>query len=915
MSKLLLIDGNSIMNRAFYGIMSSKMLTTTDGTYTNAVYGFLAILFKVTEEFKPEYIAVTFDLKGKTKRHELYEGYKANRKGMPEELRQQMPIIKDILRAMNIAIIEKEGYEGDDIIGTLSKMAEKQNLDVIILSGDRDTFQLASDKITIHIPRTKMGKTEVDDFDKAKVIETYGVEPIKLIEVKGLMGDTSDNIPGVPGIGEKTALTMIKEYGTIKNIYEQLENEQATSIKGKTREKLIENKDLAFLSKELGTINTNVPLQEELPEENLEPLKSEEWDNEQVLGIFKELKFNRYIERFHLKDIVDVNNEVQEETFEIEKEPEKYLTQVIENINKQEQIIYYLQIKEENPSSIINKSIESISIWQENKIYEYDNIVAFKEILENIKIQKISYHMSEQYILLKEMGISLKGIKLDEKVAAYLINPTSGKYDIQTVAEEYTGLNLEYYMQKDGIKEQKDDKQNAQLNLFEMESKEKDKKEEKDKHKTKENAFIVNAIAKLKDILLEKIEKAEELDLLQNIETPLVPVLAQMQYNGMYVDKKELTDFGDQLKEGLEQLTKEIHELAGEEFNIKSTQQLGQILFEKLNLTSSKKRKTGYATDVETLEKIRGEHPIVEKILDYRSLTKLNSTYVEGLIPYINANTGRIHSYFHQTVTTTGRISSSEPNLQNIPTRIEFGKRLRKVFKPKEGYIYIDADYSQIELRVLAHMSQDRHMLKAFRNGENIHAQAASKVLGIPIKEVTKEQRSRAKAVNFGIVYGISDYGLSEQIGTTVKEAKEYIEEYLKKYSGIKKYMDNIVKNAKEQGYVETLFHRRRYIPELQSTNYLVRQFGTRAAMNTPVQGTAADIMKIAMITLQKELEEKKIDAKIVLQVHDELILETKIEQKEEAKQILKNSMENAIELTVPLEVEVSEAQNWYEAK
>lgn len=629
------------------------------------------------------------------------------------------------------------------------------------------------------------------------------------------------------------------------------------------------------------------------------------WDNEKVLQKFQELKFNRYIERFHLRE--NVSNHTTESSkvnIEIEEEPEKYQEKLIEQIKQNQKMYFYIQTQED-AESIIHKKIKKIWIWQENKVYSYETIENLQHILQDKNIKKISYHISESYILFKERGITLQGIYLDEKVAAYLLNPTSGKYEITDIAEQYLGDNLEDYMES-----QQKEEHNAQLTLFTQE----EEKEQEEANK-KKYAFIVNSIAKLESVLTSKIEEVEEKDLLQNIETPLIAVLAQMQYNGMYVDKQELTEFGNQLKEGLEKLTKEIYNLAGEEFNIKSTQQLGQILFEKLNLTTSKKRKTGYATDVDALEKIRNEHPIVEKILEYRSLTKLNSTYVEGLIPYIHPKTGRIHSYFHQTVTATGRISSSDPNLQNIPTRIEFGKRLRKVFKPKEGYIYIDADYSQIELRVLAHMSQDAHMLKAFREGEDIHAQAASKVLGIPIKEVTKEQRSRAKAVNFGIVYGISDYGLSEQIGTSVKEAKQYIAQYLKKYAGIKKYMDNVVAEAKEKGYVETIFHRKRYIPELQSSNYMVRQFGTRAAMNMPIQGTAADIMKIAMQSVQQQLQEQQIDAKLVLQVHDELILEAKIEQKEEAKQILKNCMENAIELTVPLEVEVSEASNWYEAK
>ena len=506
-------------------------------------------------------------------------------------------------------------------------------------------------------------------------------------------------------------------------------------------------------------------------------------------------------------------------------------------------------------------------------------------------------------MLLKELGITMKNITFDVEIAAYLLNPTMNHYAMKDLAVQYLEWDEFSRTEDSKVKENQE-----QMNLFQaMEEPQEDKKEEETR-----NAYF---IYRLNEILIKKLEEVNAKELFDQIEMPLVSVLAQMQYEGMYIDKDELEAFGQNLKEQIAVLTKEIYTLAGEEFNINSTQQLGSILFEKLKLTTSKKNKKGYSTDVDALEKIKNEHPIVEKILEYRGLMKLNSTYVEGMIPYINEKTHRIHSYFHQTVTATGRISSTEPNLQNIPTRIEFGKRLRKVFKPAEGYIFIDADYSQIELRVLAHISQDEHMLEAFRKGEDIHKQAASKVLGIPIEEVTKEQRSKAKAVNFGIVYGISDFGLAEQIGVSRKEAKQYIEQYLEKYSGIQKFMQDIVEKAKEQGYVETLFHRRRYIPELKSNNYMVRQFGNRVAMNTPIQGTAADIMKIAMVNLQKELENRKMKTRIVLQVHDELILEAKIEEKEEAKQLLKQCMESAITLSVPLEVEVSEAINWYDAK
>lgn len=906
MSRLLLVDGNSIMNRAFYGIMGSKMLMTADGTYTNAVYGFLAILFKIEEDLNPDYIAVAFDLKAPTARHKMYEGYKATRHGMPEELAQQMPIIKEILRNMNITIIEKEGYEADDVLGTLSKRGEKEGAEVTILSGDRDTFQLTSDHITVRIPRTKAGKTEVEDFDRNKVLEVYGLEPEKLIEVKGLQGDTSDNIPGVPGVGEKTALSIVKEYGSIENLYKEIEEGRALSIKGKTREKIIENKDLAYLSKELGTININVPI-----EEDLEAFARKEWNKEAVLEKFKELKFNRYIERFNLNNLAtnETNNKETKELFEIIElgNESKEIQELINNIKENKEIVYYLDKVQANNNNIIKKEIEAISIILENKVYYINNvnIQEFKEIFESNEIKKVSYKLKEDFCILKQHEINMHNLNFDVEIAAYLLNQAASKYIIEALANDYLGLDKNEYMSKNGVEE----KQDKQINLFDTNI------EQKEDSKKYEVSFITYVIKELKILLTQKLEEQNSMQLFENIEMPLAEVLAKIQYEGMYIDKQELISFGEELKAGIEELTKQIYELAGEEFNINSTQQLGNILFEKLNLTTSKKTKKGYSTDVDALEKIRREHPIVEKILEYRSLMKLNSTYVEGMLPYINEKTKRIHSYFHQTVTATGRISSTEPNLQNIPTRIELGKRLRKVFKPKEGYVFIDADYSQIELRVLAHISQDEHMLEAFKNGEDIHKQAASKVLGIPIEEVTKEQRSSAKAVNFGIVYGISDFGLAEQLGIPRKEAKKYIEQYLEKYSGIDKFMKQVVEEAKEKGYVETLFNRRRYIPELSSNNYMVRQFGARAAMNTPIQGTAADIMKLAMVNLNKALEETNLDAKIILQVHDELILEVSEKDKAQAKELLKNCMENAVKLTVPLEVEVSEATNWYECK
>ena len=898
MGKLVLVDGNSILNRAFYGIMGSKMLTTKDGTPTNAVYGFLAILFKIIDDIKPEFLVVAFDKKGPTKRHKMYDGYKANRKGMPDELACQMPIIKDVLRAMNIDIIEKEGYEGDDILGTLSVFGESQGLEVTILSGDRDTFQLATDKVTIRIPRTKMGKTEEEDFNREKVKEVYGIEPKQLIEVKGLQGDTSDNIPGVPGIGEKTALKLIQEYSSIENLYSEIEKGQAPDVKGKTRERIIENKDLAILSKELGTIDVNSPI-----EENLEEFKLEEWNNEEVLKLFKELNFNRYIERFHLTEGISEEPEEQEEKFEIK---EMSIEELKSKIN-QELFYKFSTIEENKDEYIIKNKIDKIYAYfkDENTVY-FSNILGkeniLKEIFEDGNIKKYGYKTSTDYLLLKQLGITTKGIVYDAEIAVYDLDPSNMKYKMEDVAYQYLDFSIEEYIKGLGIKKEE------QINLFEENSK-------SNEYENTLNALNAYLIQKLYEKTIKEIKNLNEMDLFNNIEMPLVEVLAEMQYEGIKIEKDKLESFGVELKQNIDELTKEIYDLSGQEFNINSTKQLGEILFEKLKLPVVKKTKTGYSTDVDVLEKLKSEHPIIEKILEYRSLTKLNSTYVEGLKPYINKVTGRIHSYFHQTITATGRISSTEPNLQNIPTRIELGKRLRKAFVPKEGYVFIDADYSQIELRVLAHISQDENMINAFKHDEDIHKQAASNVFNVPIEEVTKEQRSHAKAVNFGIVYGISDFGLGEQIGVSRKKAKDYINQYLEKYSGIKKFMDDIVEKAKEQGYVETLFNRRRYIPELKSKNFNIRQFGSRVAMNTPIQGTAADIMKIAMINVYKKLKEEKLVAKLILQIHDELLIEAKEDEKERVKNILQSCMENAIKLDVPLKAEVSEAYNWYELK
>lgn len=782
----------------------------------------------------------------------------------------------------------------------MSRYGEKKNLEVTILSGDRDTFQLATDKVTIRIPHTKGGKTETDLYNKEKIIEKYGIEPQQLIDVKGLQGDTSDNIPGVPGVGEKTALSLIQRYGSIENLYKKIENGE-DDLKGKQREKIVNNKELAFMSKTLGTINLQVPISD-----TLEDFKVEEWNKEKVLEIFKELNFKRYIDRFNL---LENNKGTENQEKELFKSVNKKEEEIIQLIKEEQEIIFYFETKKNDlEENIIKEEIVGINIYnqKQNEVYNLNlnnnKILNFKEILEDEKIKKISIDLTKIYILLKQVGINIKGMHYDIAIASYILNPTNNKLNIDNLIEQYLNIDINEYT--------KSEDSGKQINLFDNMEKEDINQEEKEKY-----MMYAYSIGKIKNITSEKLKEVNSLDLFYNIDMPTVEVLSDMQWNGMYVDKEELEQFGKELTSKLETITKIIYEMAGEEFNINSTKQLGEILFEKMKLPVIKKTKSGYSTDVDVLEKLKKEDPIIEQILEYRQLMKLNSTYVEGLKPYINIKTNRIHSFFHQTITATGRISSTEPNLQNIPTRFELGKRVRKVFKPEKGKIYLDADYSQIELRVLASISGDEHMIEAFKEGKDIHKQAASKVFKTPIEEVTKEQRSNAKAVNFGIVYGISDFGLGEQLGIGRKKAKQYIEEYLEQYAGIKQFMENITEQAKEQGYVETLFHRRRYIPELKSNNYMVRQFGARAAMNTPIQGTAADIMKIAMIKVYNEIKSRKLKSKIILQVHDEMMIETPIEEKEEMIKIMKKCMESAANLEVPLIAEISDAENWYECK
>ena len=885
MENLVLIDGNSILNRAFYGTMSTKLLMTEDGTYTNAIYGFLTIMFKIMEDLKPQYLVVTFDLKAPTHRHKLYEGYKANRKGMPNELSSQIPILKEILNAMNIKVIEKEGYEADDIIGTLAKWGQKNNLDVTILTGDRDSFQLIDEHIKVRIPHTVQGKTETEDYTVEKINEKYGLSPKSLIEVKGLAGDSSDNIPGIPGVGEKTAITLIKNYKNIEALYNHIDE-----LKGKLREKVEQNKELALLSRTLGTIDLKVPI-----DKNLDDMRIVEWDKDKVTDIFTKLKFNRFIDRFKLE-----KTQEQEINIVTEEIKENQLKKYIEEVKETKKIYYYIITKPESGAGILNTKIEGITVYseKENKAYLVKP-QELKDIFENEKILKIGYKQKTDYILLKQIGINSQKLMFDIEIAGYLLNSNISKYTIEYLAEEYLKIDVATYLKNE-------EPQEKQLTLFDV------PKETKISKKNYIYAYLIN---KLYYILTEKMQQTDTLKLFNEIEMPLLEVLADMQYQGIYVDKEQLLEFGNELKNRIEELTKEIYELTGEEFNINSPKQLGEILFDKLKLPMGKKNKKGYSTGVEVLEKLKFTHPIIEKLLEYRQIGKLNSTYVEGLVTYINSTTKKIHSSFHQTVTATGRISSTEPNLQNIPTRNELGKNLRKAFKPEPGKIFIDADYSQIELRVLAHISNDKQMIEAFNNNEDIHTQVASKVFNTPMEDVTKEQRTKAKAVNFGIVYGISDFGLSEQLKIPRREAKQYIEQYLDKYQGIKAFMERIVETAQKDGYVETLFHRRRYVPEINSNNYMVRQFGHRIAMNTPIQGTAADIMKLAMINIYNEFNKQNLKSKIILQVHDELLIEAIPEEKDNIEQILKKKMENVILLNVPLKIDIEEGKNLYDAK
>lgn len=870
---LIIIDGNSIVNRAFYALPD---LTNKKGLHTNAIFGFTNMLFKLIDTYKPTHISVAFDKKAPTFRHLEYKEYKAGRKKMPDELKQQLEPLKNLLDAFNINRLEIEGYEADDIIGTVSLKAEQDGYKVYIVTGDKDAIQLASKTTTTLI--TKKGVGEVEEYDFNKVEEKYGMTPTQFIDLKGLMGDKSDNIPGVPGIGEVTGIKLIKEFGSIENIIENID-----SVKGSPRKKIEENKELAIMSKRLATIIRDVPI-----DFDLEKLEFGNYDKSKLIEVFNELDFNSLIARLdsnaeELKVIVNKLEDVKE--FINKAKNSKKL--ILKTISKSGNIL------EKNIMQIYLSVDGEELFWADES--QIDEI---KELLVAEDLRVYGYNLKEDYIALRPYGISLSNIYFDIAIAEYLIDSSSSNYTYDSIAMNYFGQKIkssEELLGK-GVKAKKyEDLEKEEL----------------------DNTIgsIVQLVEKVTPKMEEKLVNMDMDGLFYHVEMPLVEVLGYMEYEGVMVDKDKLIELGEEFKISIDKLEKDIYNLAGEEFNINSPKQLGVILFEKLELPVIKKTKTGYSTNAEVLEHLSDKHEIIDKITEYRQIVKLKSTYVDGLINIINPISHRIHSSFNQTITTTGRISSTDPNLQNIPVRLELGRNIRKVFIADKGFKLVDADYSQIELRVLAHMSQDEHMIDAFNHNVDIHTKTASQVFGIDINDVTSEQRSAAKAVNFGIVYGISDFGLAKNLHIPVKEAKNYIDSYLNTYEDIKSYMDSTIEEAKEDGYVKTILNRRRYIPEIKSSNTILKNLGKRLAMNAPIQGSAADIIKIAMVNVYKKLEERDLKSKLVLQVHDELIIECIEDEVEEVSKIVKDEMEHAVSMDVNLDVDLNTGDSWYETK
>lgn len=878
--KLVLIDGNSIMNRAFFGM---PPLTNAEGFPTNAIYGFLNILFKIIDEENPGYLVVAFDVKAPTFRHKIYDAYKGTRKPMPEELRQQWPVLKELLMAMNIRIVEKAGYEADDILGTIAKRGEAKGMEVSLVSGDRDLLQISSAHIKIRIPKTKGGKTEVYDYYPDDVKNEYGITPLQIIELKALMGDSSDNIPGVPKIGEKTATALITEYGCIENLKDHIDEIAKKSIK----DTLTDNFDMAVLSKTLATIDTDADIEFEFTEAEMEPMYTKN-----AYDIMKNLGFKNFFSRFSVEE----ENKAEFKMIDALSDAEEFFNKLNScsssvvgiDIQSDDDIIGASFCMDKASAIYIGAGTDISSNYIAQKIIEFIS-KSDKAIVSMFDVKKI-YHVLP---MLADFRLA-ENVLFDTLIASYLLNPLKNDYEIADVAAEH-GISMKNYAESFGKKkiiEAALDKE-AFMNYSCM-------------------SAVVNYMSC--NSLIEKLKEENMYNLFKSVEMPLTVSLYSMEHYGIRIIPQELIQYGDKLAVEINELEKAIHEEAGESFNINSPKQLGEILFEKMGIPGGKKTKTGYSTAADVLEKLSEEYPFVGKILEYRGLAKLKSTYADGLINYIDGN-NRIHSTFNQTITATGRISSNEPNLQNIPIRMEQGRLIRKVFVPEEGYEFIDADYSQIELRVVAHMSGDEKLIEAFNQEEDIHRTTASKVFHVPFDEVTPLQRRNAKAVNFGIIYGISSFGLSQDLNISRKDAKEFIEKYFETFPSVKSFLDKLVEDAKENGYVTSLFDRRRPMPELKSSNFMQRSFGERVAMNAPVQGTAADIIKIAMIKVMKRMADEGLKSRLILQVHDELLIEAAKEEADKVRIILKEEMENAVKLSVKLIVDMHSGNTWYDTK
>ena len=879
--RLIIIDGNSIINRAFYALPD---MSNSEGLKTNAIFGFVRMMFKIIEDYQPTHMSVAFDKKAPTFRHKQYADYKAGRKKMPDELAQQLQPLKDLLDKFNINRLELEGYEADDLIGTVARLGEENDFKVYIVTGDKDAIQLASNKTTTLI--TKKGVGEVEEYDYDSVLERYEMTPTQFIDLKGLMGDKSDNIPGVPGVGEKTGIKLLKQYSTIENLIEHTDE-----LKGSIKKKIEENKDLALMSKELATIITNVPI-----EVKLEDLEYGDYNKDDVVEKFKEFGFTSLITK--LLDIEGGETTIKEE-IDLKIEHLDNVEDFIKKAEENKKVIIDIIGKEGN---ILDKRVLYVFLSLDgNEIYyvNEDELPQIKTLLSNPEIKKHGYDLKEDYILLKPYEIELNSMDFDITIAEYLIDSKSStSYECSAIAMKY--LTRKIKSKEDLLGKGAKAKKFDEIEFDEL------------------SAYIgdiLNTVNGVYPKMEEKLKEKEMDGLFYHVEMPLVEVLGSMEYIGMKVDKDQLNELKEKFTTIINELENEIFELAGEPFNINSPKQLGVVLFEKLGLPVIKKTKTGYSTNAEVLEKLRDKHEIIDKITEYRQIVKLNSTYVEGLLKIINPKTGRIHSSFNQTITTTGRISSTEPNMQNIPVKTEMGRDIRKVFVADENCKLVDADYSQVELRVLAHMSGDENMIDAFKHGEDIHSKTASQIFDVDIKDVTSKQRIEAKAINFGIIYGKTDFGLSQDLNIPVATAKAYIDSYFNKYPKIKEFMDEAVESATETGYATTILNRRRYIPEIKASNFIVRNQGKRFAMNAPIQGSAADIIKVAMVNVYNKLKENNMKSRLILQVHDELIVEAVDEELEMAEKIVREEMENAQSMDVKLDVDLNTGDSWYETK